>query len=83
MTDPSPSHTCGVVIFHSKCSGAGIFADKNFKEKSGIFAAEPSAGDREERARNSVLFERIVDDMRHSGWPALLQALREDDDPAA
>eukprot|EP00935_MAST-01C_sp_MAST-1C-sp1_P002025 g2025.t1 len=58
--------------------GAGIFAAKNFKEKSGIFAAEPSDDAIQERKRNNLLFTQIVDDLRHSGWPAMLQALPED-----
>lgn len=58
--------------------GAGMFAAKNFKEKSGIFAAEPSDDSILERKRNNALFSRVVDDLRHNSWPAMLQALPED-----
>jgi len=58
--------------------GAGIFAGKNFKAKTGIFAAEPSGDAVLERTRNCALFERVVDGMRHSNWPPMLQTLPED-----
>eukprot|EP00746_Dinoflagellata_sp_MGD_P136808 gnl/MRDRNA2_/MRDRNA2_70676_c0_seq2.p1 gnl/MRDRNA2_/MRDRNA2_70676_c0~~gnl/MRDRNA2_/MRDRNA2_70676_c0_seq2.p1 ORF type:complete len:492 (+),score=78.02 gnl/MRDRNA2_/MRDRNA2_70676_c0_seq2:73-1476(+) len=58
--------------------GAGMFAAKNFQEKTGIFAAEPAEDAITERTRNNLLFKNIVDDMRHSNWPAMLQALPED-----
>lgn len=58
--------------------GAGIFAGKNFKEKTGIFAAEPSDDSILERKRNCLLFSQVVDDMRHSNWPAMLQTLPQD-----
>lgn len=60
--------------------GAGIFAGKNFMEKSGIFAAEPSEDSILERKRNCQLFSRVVDDLRHSCWPAMLHTLPEDVD---
>ena len=71
--------------------GAGVFAGKNFKEKAGIFAAQPPDDAVAERRRNNALFLRVVDDMRHSNWPAMLRALPEDgqvgmvavDDPLA
>ena len=44
-----------------------------------MFAAEPSDDALQERARNNLLFSQIVDDMRHSNWPAMLQALPEDE----
>ena len=58
--------------------GAGIFAGKNYKERTGIFAAEPSDDATVERRRNCALFSRVVDDLRHSEWPAMLEALPED-----
>mmetsp|Transcript_80600 Transcript_80600/g.224279 ORF Transcript_80600/g.224279 Transcript_80600/m.224279 type:complete len:467 (-) Transcript_80600:207-1607(-) len=58
--------------------GAGIFAAKDFKGKTGIFAAEPSDDSISERKRNSALFSRVVDDLRRSSWSAVLQALAED-----
>merc|ERR1711920_879455 len=58
--------------------GAGVFASKNFKEKAGIFAEEPSDDAISERTRNCVLFSRVVDDLRHSNWSAMIQTLPQD-----
>ena len=59
--------------------GAGIFAVKNFKEKSGIFAPEPTEDAIVERKRNNLLFIQVVDDMKHSNWPDIIKALPVDD----
>ncbi|CAE7450469.1 unnamed protein product [Symbiodinium natans] len=61
--------------------GAGIFAEKSFREKAGMFAVEPSEDAISERRRNCALFSRIVDDLRHSNWPVVLQDLPEDPAP--
>lgn len=58
--------------------GAGIFANKNFKEKTGIFAVQPSDDSILERKRNCMLFSQVVDDLCHSNWPSMLQTLPED-----
>ena len=58
--------------------GAGMFASKNFSEKSGIFAAQPAEDAIAERKRNSLLFSRIVDDLKHSNWSQMLKSLDED-----
>mmetsp|Transcript_95638 Transcript_95638/g.279680 ORF Transcript_95638/g.279680 Transcript_95638/m.279680 type:complete len:453 (+) Transcript_95638:29-1387(+) len=58
--------------------GAGLFAGKNFQAKAGIFAAEPSADAVLERERNSALFTRVVDDLRHSKWAGMLGSMAED-----
>lgn len=66
-------HGCFAVLL-----GGGMFANKNFKEKSGIFAPEPTEDAVLERTRNCALFSRVVDDLRHSNWAAMLCAMVED-----
>ncbi|CAD7925635.1 unnamed protein product [Amoebophrya sp. A25] len=58
--------------------GGGLFAGTNYHAKTGIFAPEQADDAILERERNSVLFSRIVDDLRHSEWPAMLGRLPED-----
>jgi len=58
--------------------GAGVFAGKHFKAKAGIFSAEPPEDAILERKRNNILFSQVVDDLRHTSWPAMLQTLPED-----
>eukprot|EP00929_Paragymnodinium_shiwhaense_P098097 TRINITY_DN59630_c0_g1_i1.p1 TRINITY_DN59630_c0_g1~~TRINITY_DN59630_c0_g1_i1.p1 ORF type:complete len:468 (-),score=81.71 TRINITY_DN59630_c0_g1_i1:270-1673(-) len=60
------------------CLGAGIFAGKDFKAKTGVFAEDISEDSIAERARNNVLFSRVVDDLRHSNWLAGLEEMPED-----